>query len=230
MKVEGAVALVTGANRGIGQAFARELLARGASKVYAAARDAGRVSVPGVEPVSLDVTDLESVAAAAALASDVSLLVNNAGISLAQELVTGDVARMRQEVETNVFGTLSMIRAFAPVLARNGGGAVVNILSAASWFTYPGSGSYAVSKAAAWSLTNGVRMELDPQGTLVTGVHVGMVDTDMSATVDMAKADPADFVRATLNGIQDGLVEIVTDDLSRRAKAALAGAPGLFAP
>ncbi|MFG1642800.1 SDR family NAD(P)-dependent oxidoreductase [Amycolatopsis sp. NPDC049252] len=173
MKIENCVALVTGANRGIGEQFARELVERGASRVYAGARDAGAVSVPGVEAVALDITDPASVAAAASLARDVTLLVNNAGVARAQNLVVGDLGKIRDEVETNLFGTLSMIRAFAPILGRNGGGAVVNVLSAASWFTYPGSGSYAVSKAAAWSMTTGVRMELAHQGTQVVGAHVG---------------------------------------------------------
>lgn len=230
MKIKNAVALVTGANRGIGEQFARQLGVRGASKVYAGARDAARVTVPGVEPVSLDITDPDSVAAAAASAGDVTLLINNAGVAHAQDLVHGDVDRMRAEVETNVFGTLSMIRAFAPVLARNGGGAIVNVLSAASWFSYPGSSSYAVSKAAQWNLTNGVRMTLDGQGTLVVGVHVGMVDTDLTAALDVEKMSPAEFVEIALDGLENAQVEIVADDLSRRAKAALTGAPRLAVP
>lgn len=230
MKIENSVPLVTGANRGIGEQFARRLRERGASKVYAGARDATLVTVPGVEPISLDITDPESVAAAAVLADDVTLLVNNAGVAHAQNLVDGDLDRIRAEIETNVFGTLSMIRAFAPVLARNGGGAIVNVLSAASWFCYPGSSSYAVSKAAQWNVTNGVRMELDAQGTLVVGVHVGMVDTDLTAALDVQKMSPAEFVEIALDGLEDGQVEIIADDLSLRAKAALAGAPGLRVP
>ncbi|OZM80773.1 SDR family oxidoreductase [Pseudonocardia sp. MH-G8] len=230
MKIENSVALVTGANRGIGEQFARSLRERGASKVYGGARDAASVTVPGVEPVQLDITDPESVTAAAALAGDVTLLVNNAGVAHAQDLVDGDVDRIRAEIETNVFGTLSMVRAFAPILARNGGGAIVNVLSAASWFCYPGSSSYAVSKAAQWNLTNGVRMELDAQGTLVVGVHVGMVDTDLTAGLDVEKMPPAEFVEIALDGLENGQVEIVADDLSLRAKAALAGAPRLLVP
>ncbi len=228
--IENSVALVTGANRGIGQHFTRLLLEGGAAKVYAGARDVASITTPGVEPLALDITDPDSVAAAAQRAGDVNLLVNNAGVALAQEVVSGDLAKMRTEIETNVFGTLSMIRAFAPVLARNGGGAVVNILSAASWFTYPGSSSYAVSKAAQWALTNGIRLELSPQGTLVTGVHVGMVDTDMTAGLEVEKLDPAEFVRITLEGLENGLTEIVADDLSARAKAALAREPTLSVP
>lgn len=230
MRIESAVALVTGANRGIGERFARELLARGAAKVYAAARDVGRISVPGVEALALDITDPASVTAAATRAADVTRLVNNAGVAYAQDLVTGDLAKIRGEVETNVFGTLAMIRAFAPVLRRNGGGGVLNVLSAASWFTYPGSGSYAVSKAAEWSLTGGVRMELADQGTQVTGTPVGMVDTDVSAAFDVEKIDPAEFVRITLDGFERGEAEVVADDVSRRVKAAVASPPGAFVP
>ncbi len=229
MKIENSVALVTGANRGIGAQFARDLLRRGASKVYAAARDTGRIDVPGIEPLEIDITDPRSVAAAADVAGDVTLLVNNAGIDLAQDLVAGDLAQIRREMETNLFGTLSMIRAFSPALARNGGGAIVNVLSAASWFTVPGHSSYAVTKAAAWSLTNGVRLELASQGTLVTGVHVGLVDTDLTANLDLPKMKPAEFVRITLDGVEDGRVEIVADDLSLRVKGALSGVPGEFA-
>jgi NAD(P)-dependent dehydrogenase (short-subunit alcohol dehydrogenase family) len=230
MRIEGSVAFVTGANRGIGDRFARELLERGASKVYAAARDVARVTVGGVTAVPLDITDPESVAAAAATAPDVTLLVNNAGIAHAQELLGGDLEKIRAEMETNVFGTLSVIRAFAPALRRNGGGAVVNVLSAASWFTYPGSGSYAMSKAAQWSLTTGVRMELSGHGTQVVGTHVGMVDTDMTAALDVEKIPPAEFVRIALDGLERGEIEIVADEMSRRAKAALAHPPGAFAP
>lgn len=228
--MENTVALVTGANRGIGQQFARLLLERGAKKVYATARTIERITVPGVVALPLDITDPQSVSAAAEQAQDVTLLVNNAGVSHAQDVVTGDLDKIRAEVETNVFGTLAMVRAFSPVLARNGGGAIVNILSAASWFTYPGSSSYAVSKAAQWSLTNGMRLELRAQGTTVTGVHVGMVDTDMTAGLDVEKTDPAEFVRIVLDGLEKGRPEIVADDLSQRAKAALAHDPGLFAP
>ena len=230
MGIANSVALVTGANRGIGAQFVRELQNRGASTVYAAARDPDRISVPGVEAVALDLTDPASVAAAAAVASDVTLLVNNAGIANTQDLVTGDLTKMRAEMETNVFGTLSVIRAFAPVLASGGGGAIVNVLSAASWFPYPGSGSYAMSKAAEWILTTSVRMELAGQGTQVLGAHVGMVDTEMSAAFDVPKLDPAEFVRTTLDGLEEDEVEVVADDLTRRAKAALVHPPGRFVP
>jgi short-subunit dehydrogenase len=229
MIIKDAVALVTGANRGIGEQFVRLLLDRGAAKVYATARDASKIVVPGVEALPLDITDPEAVAAVAARAGDVTLLVNNAGVGYSQNAVTGDLALMRAEMETNAFGTLSMIRAFAPVLARGGGGAIVNVLSAASWFTYPGNSSYAMSKAAAWNLTNGVRQELREQGTLVTGAHVGLVDTDLTAGIDAEKMSAAEFVALVLDAVESGSEEVVADDLAGRAKMSVAAKPGLIA-
>lgn len=229
MIIKDAVALVTGANRGIGEQFARLLLDRGAARVYATARDASRIVVPGVEALPLDITDPAAVAEVAARASDVTLLVNNAGVGYSQNAVTGDLALIRAEMETNAFGTLSMIRAFAPVLARGGGGAIVNVLSAASWFTYPGSSSYAMSKAAAWNLTNGVRQELREQGTLVTGAHVGLVDTDLTAGLDAEKMSAAEFVTRVLDGVEAGSEEVVADDVAWRAKTSVAAKPGLIA-
>jgi NAD(P)-dependent dehydrogenase (short-subunit alcohol dehydrogenase family) len=181
MDIRNSVALVTGANRGLGRAFAQRLLERGARKVYATARRPETVDLPGVEVLPLDITDPMSVRAAAEAAPDVSLLVNNAGIQTATDLVTGSVDAARQELETNVFGHLAMIREFAPTLAGNGGGAIVNILSAMSWFGVKGANAYHLTKAAAWAMTNGVRLELAEQGTLVTAVHLGLADTDMSA-------------------------------------------------
>lgn len=229
MIIKDAVALVTGANRGIGEQFARLLLDRGAAKVYATARDASKIAVPGVEALPLDITDPQAVAEVAARADDVTLLVNNAGVAYSQNAVTGDLALIRAEMETNAFGTLSMIRAFAPVLARAGGGAIVNVLSAASWFTYPGNSSYAMSKAAAWNLTNGVRQELREQGTLVTGAHVGLVDTDLTAGIDAEKMGAAEFVALVLDVVESGGEEVVADDLAWRAKMSVAAKPGLIA-
>jgi len=163
MDITGSVALVTGANRGIGRQLARQLarqlLERGAAKVYATSRRPELVDVPGAEVLRLDITDPGSVTAAAAAAGDVTLLVNNAGITISTNLVTGDLAEVRREMDTHFYGTLRVIRAFAPVLARNGGGGIVNVLSALSWFSADGANAYAAAKAA-WSLTNGVRLEL----------------------------------------------------------------------
>jgi short-subunit dehydrogenase len=164
------------------------------------------------------------------VATDVNLVVNNAGISTFTNLVTGDLAGVRREMETHFFGTLAVVRAFAPVLAANGGGAILNVNSALSWFSYDGANAYAAAKAAEWSLTNGVRLELAGQGTQVTGLHVGAVDTDMMAGFEVEKSDPAEVVRLALDGIEAGATEVLADEASAQAKAALAAdlstAPG----
>jgi NAD(P)-dependent dehydrogenase (short-subunit alcohol dehydrogenase family) len=224
MQISGATALVTGANRGLGRHFAAQLLERGA-KVYATARRPELIDLPGAEVLRLDVTDPASVEAAAAAAPDVNLLVNNAGLDTATNLVTGDLDQIRREMDTHFWGTLAMIRAFAPGL---GGGAILNVLSAMSWFNYEGHTAYGAAKAAAWNLTNGVRLELAAQKTLVTGLHIGLVDTDMSAAVDGPKADPAVIVRAALDGIEQDRAEVVADDWSAHVKASLAGDPSAF--
>ncbi|WP_238010649.1 SDR family oxidoreductase [Dactylosporangium sp. AC04546] len=228
MEIKGTVALVTGANRGLGREFARQLLDRGAARVYATARDPQRIDVPGAERLRLDVTDPAQVAAAAAAAGDVTLLVNNAGVATGANLVTGDLDRIRLEMDTHFYGTLAMVRAFAPVLAASGGGAILNVLSALSWFSYDGANAYGAAKAAAWSLTNGVRIELAAQGTLVTGLHLGAADTDMMAWYTGPKADPADVVRAGLDGIEAGRLEVLADAWSAHVKASLAGDPAAF--
>ncbi|MFG1869342.1 SDR family oxidoreductase [Micromonospora arborensis] len=228
MQISGSIALVTGANRGIGRHFARQLLERGAAKVYATARRPEAIDLPGVETLRLDITDPGSVEEAAAAASDVTLLVNNAGISTFTNLVTGDLGKIRSELDTHFFGTLSMVRAFAPVLGANGGGAILNVLSALSWFSYDGANAYAAAKAAEWSLTNGIRLELAGQGTLVTGLHLGSADTDMTASYDGDKMDPADVVRVALDGIEAGKIEVLADEWSAYVKASLANDPSAF--
>jgi len=228
MDITGSVALVTGANRGLGRQFAEQLLERGAAKVYATSRRPELIDVPGVEVLRLDVTDPGSVAASAAAADDVTLLVNNAGISTGANLVTGDLAEVRREMDTHFFGTLGVVRAFAPVLARNGGGAIVNVLSALSWFSYDGANAYGAAKAAAWSLTNGARLELTGQGTQVTGIVLGAAGTDMMAGYTGPMSAPADVVRAALDGVQAGDWEVLVDDWSRHVKASLAADPREF--
>ncbi|MFB4270646.1 SDR family oxidoreductase [Nonomuraea sp. GTA35] len=228
MNISESVALVTGANRGIGSHFARQLLERGAKKVYATARDPQRIDLPGVETLRLDITDPASVSAAAEAAGDVTLLINNAGISTYTNLVTGDLDKIRLEMDTHFYGTLGMIRAFAPVLAAGGGGAIVNVLSALSWFSYDGANAYAAAKAAAWSLTNGARLELRGQGTLVTAVHLGAADTDMMAGYEGELLDPADVARAALDGVEAGAYEVVVDAWSAHVKASLSGDPRAF--
>ena len=225
MDITGSTALVTGANRGLGRHFAQQLLARGATKVYATARDAASVDLPGVEVLALDITDPGAVAAAAATATDVDLLVNNAGISTYTDLVTGDLDRIRLEMEVHYFGTLSVIRAFAPVLAANGGGAIMDVISAMSWSSMVGANAYAAAKAAEWSLTNGIRLELADQGTLVTALALAATDTDMMAGWDIPKNDPADVVRTALDGIEANAFEVIVDADSAAAKAALSRDP-----
>ena len=229
MNLSERTALVTGTNRGMGRHFAQQLLERGA-KVYATARQPERVNLPGAEVLRLDITDPASVTAAAAAAQDVDLLVNNAGVATFHDLVAGDLDKVRLEMDTNYFGTLNVVRAFAPVLARNGGGAILNVLSASSWRSFSGMNAYAASKAAAWSLTNGIRLELAAQGTQVTGLITSTTDTDMAAGVQGAKNNPADVVRAALGGLEAGELEVLADDDSARIKAALADDPGLLYP
>ncbi|BCJ53587.1 short-chain dehydrogenase [Actinoplanes sp. NBRC 14428] len=225
MQISGAVALVTGANRGLGKEFVTSLLDRGAAKVYATARRPELIDLPGVETLRLDITDPASVAAAVAAAPDVTLLINNAGISTGHNLITGDLAEIRREMDTHYYGTLAVIRAFAPQLA---GGAILNVLSALSWFSYDGSNAYAAAKAAAWSLTNGVRLELAAQHTLVTGLHLGAADTDMSASYDGPKVAPAEVVAAALDGLEENRIEVLADDWSRHVKASVANDPSDF--
>lgn len=228
MEIKGSVALVTGANRGLGRQFVSQLLQRGASKVYATARDTTRITTPGVEVLALDLLDPASIERAAVAAGDVTLLVNNAGVSTHQNLIRGDLTEVRREMDTNFFGTLTVTRAFTDVLARNGGGAVLNVLSALSWFSWDGVTSYSAAKAAEWSLTAGTRVELAGQGTQVLGVHLGAADTDMMAGYTGPLLDPAQVVRAALDGLAAGEVEVLIDDWSRTAKAGLAEDPARF--
>jgi NAD(P)-dependent dehydrogenase (short-subunit alcohol dehydrogenase family) len=230
MHIEGSIALVTGANRGLGRHFARQLLERGAAKVYAGSRRIDSVDLPGVEPVQLDITDPASVAAAATTAADTTILINNAGIATFANLLDGDEAAIRSEMETNFFGTLNMVRAFGPVLGANGGGAVLNILSVLSWRAFGVGNAYAAAKAASWSLTNGARLELAAQGTQVTGLHVGGIDTDMLAAVEAEKADPADIARAGLDGVEAGAMEVLADRNALALKAILNADPSVLYP
>jgi NAD(P)-dependent dehydrogenase (short-subunit alcohol dehydrogenase family) len=222
MQINGATALVTGANRGLGQVYARELVSRGAAKVYGAARNPAAVTEPGVTPVALDITDPGRVAQVAGECADVSLLVNNAGVLKYSTFIGApDLAAARAEMEVNYFGTLSMCRAFAPVVAANGGGAIVNMLSVTSFYTNPLDASYGASKAAAWSLTNGIRVELAHNGTLVIGVHAGFIDTDMAALTDAPKVSPESVAQQVFDAVEAGQIEVLADERSRFVKASL---------
>jgi len=223
MRIDGSVALVTGANRGLGQAFARELVGRGAAKVYGAARNPAAVTEPGVTPIGLDITDAERVAQVAAQCADVTLLVNNAGVLKYSTFIGApDTGAARLEMETNYFGTLSMCRAFAPVLAAHGGGAIVNMLSVSSFYSDPFTASYGASKAAGWSLTNGIRLELHHQGTLVVAVHASFIDTDMAAlATNVPKDSPESVAQQTFDAVEAGQVEVLADERTRTVKAEL---------
>ena len=222
MNIDGSVALVTGANRGLGRAFAHELMARGAAKVYGAARDPAAVTEPGVVPVALDITNPDQVAQVASHCADVNLLVNNAGVLKYSTFINApDLAAARLEMETNYFGTLSMCRAFAPVLAATGGGAIVNMLSVTSFYTNPLDASYGASKAAELSLTNGVRLELHHQGTLVVAVHASFIDTDMSALTNAPKVSPGSVAQQVFDAVEAGQIEVLADERSRFVKASL---------
>jgi NAD(P)-dependent dehydrogenase (short-subunit alcohol dehydrogenase family) len=221
MQIENSVALVTGAGRGLGAEWVRQLHERGARKIYAAVRDASRLQVPGAELIEIDVTDPAAVARAAATATDVTLLVNNAGIDSHTRFLDTDPALVRRQFETNFFGPLDLALAFAPVLRRNAGGAIVNVLSALAWFAVEGEGPYAASKAAAWSMTDALRLELASQNTQVSCVIVGAMNTDMATGYDGPKAAPEDVVRTSLDGIEAGSFEVLADAAAQRAKQGL---------
>lgn len=232
MKIENAVVLVTGANRGIGLAFVSELLARGARKVYAAARDPSSLAPqPGVQALRLDVNNPEDVAAAAALASDVTLVINNAGIAQPGGFMAADSEEvMRRIFETNVFGVLRVSKAFAPVLQVNGGGALLNVLSVASWVNGGELAAYSASKSAAWSLTNALRHELAAQKTQVMGLHMAYVDTDLTRGFDVPKTSPVQIVRRALDGLEAGADEVLADELTQHVKLAMTATRPSYLP
>ena len=219
MKISNTVALVTGANRGIGLAFTRELLARGARKVYVGARNPAAIKQAGVEGIRLDVTKPEEIAAAAAHAGDVALLINNAAIAHQGGFLAGDSEELaRRQLETNFFGMLRVSKAFAPILAANGGGAFLNVLSVASWINTGGLSAYAASKSAAWSLTNSLRNELAAQKTQVLALHMGFVDTDLARGIDAPKTSAEEIVKRALDALESGLDEVLADERTRLIK------------
>ncbi|MCF7770903.1 MAG: SDR family oxidoreductase [Achromobacter sp.] len=229
MELNNATVLITGANRGIGLAFAREALARGARKVYAGARHPASLSLPGVQAIRLDVTRDQDVAAAAALAKDVTLVINNAGIAATGGfLADGSIESARRHLETNLLGPLRVAQAFAPVLAANGGGALLNVLSIASWINRPLLGVYGMSKSAAWALTNGLRHELREQGTQVLGLHMGFVDTDLTRGLDAPKITPESVARQAFDALEAGAEEVLADDATRQVKQGLAAEPAVY--
>jgi len=228
MRIEDAVIFVTGANRGMGLAFAHAALRRGARRVYAAMRTP--VPMPkGLQVIALDVTHAEQVLQAAADCSDVSLLINNAGIAQTGGYLAPDSATaIQRHLDTNVFGVLRVCQAFAPVLAANGGGAVLNVLSVASWINAPMLGAYGLSKSAAWAMTNGLREELRGQRTLVTGLHMGFVDTDMTRTMDVPKSTAQEIAERALDGVAAGEEEVLADERARQVKQGLTAQPPYY--
>ena len=229
MKLDNATVLITGANRGLGLAFAREALKRGARKVYAGARDTASITLAGVVPIKLDVTNPDDIAAAARECGDITLLINNAGIAAPGGfLAEGSVAAAQRHLDTNFFGPLRLTQAFAPILARNGGGAILNVLSIASWINGPMLGNYGMSKSAAWAMTNGTRIELMAQNTQVLALHVGFIDTDLTAGMDVPKTAPDAVVRTTLDALEAGASEVLADDITRQVHQGLSGKPAVY--
>ncbi len=229
MDIAGKTALVTGANRGLGRQLAAQLRDRGA-RVYAAARNPDAVDLTGVTPLALDITDPAAVQAAAQATGDVAILVNNAGSATGASLLTGDLADIRLELDTHFLGTLAVTRAFAPQLAAQGSSAVLNVLSVLSWLSFPRSGAYCAAKSAEWSLTNALRQELASQGTQVTALHVGYMDTDMVRRLDVPKSDPAVIAKLAIDGLAAGDAEVIADEISRQVLAGLSGGVAALYP
>jgi NAD(P)-dependent dehydrogenase (short-subunit alcohol dehydrogenase family) len=231
--IRDSVALVTGANRGLGQAFVQALLAAGVRKIYAAAREPAQVALAErVIPLRLDVTNHRDVEEALAKCQDISLLINNAGIIHWESALDPlALALAGAEWETNVIGPLRLIQSFAPVLRKNGGGAILNVLSALTWVSLPGGPAmYSATKAALWSLTNSLRTELRSQGTQVSALHVAFLATDMTQGRQLPKAHPLEVAKYALTALQGGEVEILADGLTRQLKQALSSGVYLSPP
>jgi NAD(P)-dependent dehydrogenase (short-subunit alcohol dehydrogenase family) len=227
MKIEGCVAVVTGGNRGLGRAYVDGLLEAGAAKIYLGARTLSQISPhPRVVPIRLDVTVPADITLAADSSADTTLLINNAGVLMnSPMLAEGADQAIRREMEVNVFGMRAMIAAFAPVLAKNGGGAIVNVLSVASWLTNPFIATYGASKHAALAVSDAARFQLRGQGTQVVGVYAGFIDTDMAAEVDRPKTSPGQVVERTLDGLRSGVDHVFADDRAERVRWAMRHEP-----
>jgi NAD(P)-dependent dehydrogenase (short-subunit alcohol dehydrogenase family) len=218
MTIQNSVVLVTGANRGIGQAYVKALVEAGAQKIYATARELSSldetvaIAPDKIIPLALDITNSSQIKKIAQQTTDVEILLNNAGVISSGGLFKPDSLEMAQwEFNTNYFGTLMMIRSFAPILKQNGGGTIVNMLSIASVVNVPIFSSYSASKAALYSLTQGVRAELAAQKTKVIGVFPGPVDTAMTEGLALDKASPLEVAKAVIQGIEQGSEEIYPD-------------------
>jgi NAD(P)-dependent dehydrogenase (short-subunit alcohol dehydrogenase family) len=228
MKIQGSVALVTGSNRGLGKALVSALLEAGVAKVYAAARNVRTVAVddPRVVPLALDTSKPEQIAAAAAAAGDVTLLVNNAGVSTSANVLTASPASMETDFRTNVFGTLAVIKGFLPVLERARGGAtIVNVLSLASLGSFPALGGYSASKAASYSITQALRPELRGKHIEILAAFPGPIDTDMVKDLPIPKTSPADVASAVLAGVARGEEDIFPDPMAQQMGALFCKSP-----
>jgi NAD(P)-dependent dehydrogenase (short-subunit alcohol dehydrogenase family) len=220
MKIQNATVLVTGANRGIGFSLVNALLQAGIKKVYATGRNLNTMKavtaldVSRVFPLQLDVTDNASIKALAAQATDVNLLINNAGILAFGNILNVPTETIDDQFKTNFYGSLNMARAFVPVIENNNGGAIVNILTLVALASMPGLSVYNASKAAAWSMTQSLRASVISKNIAVHGVFPGAVDTDMLAGVEMPKASPIDIAKAVLSGIEAGEEDIFPDPMS----------------
>lgn len=223
MKIKGANVFITGANRGIGLAFARRARDLGAAKVYAGVRNTESFNEPGIIPIQIDVTNPASIARAVQQAGDVTILVNNAGIgAVAPNALDVHVEEQSKAMfETNYYGVIRVTQAFAPVLAKAAESSVVNVLSSLTWLPAPFLTAYSASKAAIWSYTNNVRLALGEQKTAVLALHVHFVDTDLTKGVDIPKANPNDVARVTFEALEAGKQEVFADDTARAAKATL---------
>ena len=229
MKLKDSVVFITGANRGLGLEFARQALARGARKVYAGARDPATITLPGVIPVALDVNDAAQVAAAAAACEDATLVINNAGIADIKGVLANDsIAITQRMLETNLYGVMRVSQAFAPVLGKNGGGGMLNVLSVSSWLSAPVLAAYSISKAAAWSLTNALRNEMREQHTQVLGLHVGFIDTDLTKGFEADKLSPELVVSRTYEALEAGASEVSVGDWTQSIKRGLSDEPGVY--
>jgi NAD(P)-dependent dehydrogenase (short-subunit alcohol dehydrogenase family) len=219
--VRNAVVLVTGGQRGLGAALVDEVLRRGAKKVYVTAREPKPDSRESVVTQALEVRSAEAISDIARIATDVDIVINNAGTLVPEPLLTGDFDGVAETFDVNVYGPLRIAKAFAPILAANGGGAFVNMHSALSWLS--GGGAYGASKAAMWSLSNSLRDELASQNTQVLGVHAAFLDTDMTAGLPVPKTSPAVAAARIIDALEAGAAEVLVDDASVAAKAALSG-------
>jgi len=229
MKIKDSVVFVTGANRGFGLALVRELIARGARKVYAGMRKPVDLDIPGVVAVKIDVTNPDEVSKAALACADTTLLINNAGIArLIDYSEPASIDFAREMFETNYYGMIRVTQAFTPLLTKNGGGAILNVLSVASWISNAALAPYAATKSAAWSYTNALRSSVRESAIQVLGLHVGFMDTDLVRDIDLPKTDPKIVVAKTLDALEAGKEEVLGDELTQHVKQGLSADPAVY--